>query len=211
MSTRHPLASRAATARALLVCASAGAAGCQDSALPHLDLERMIIQARYEVYEASPLFEDQRVMRTPPEGTVPTDRPVGSSELLRGVGANGYVDTIPVPRTRALLERGRERFDVHCAACHGLLGDGESRVALKMTLRKPPSLVGERGRSLPPGRIFEVASEGYGLMRSYAADLPDPADRWAVVAYVRALQIRAGVALSDLPPPLAAKAREALR
>jgi mono/diheme cytochrome c family protein len=90
------------------------------------------------------------------------------------------------PITRALLERGRDRFAVACAACHGLDGSADTPVAHRMHLRPPPSLHEARVVNLADGDVYRAISEGYGLMPSYAAVL-SPEDRWAVVAYLRAL------------------------
>jgi mono/diheme cytochrome c family protein len=109
------------------------------------------------------------------------------------------------------VERGRRRFETFCAPCHGVLGDGRARVAANMTLRQPPSLVGERARSFAAGRIFQVITQGYGLMPRYSDEMPATDDRWAVVAYLRALQTSRGVAARSLPPALRARAEEELR
>lgn len=97
-----------------------------------------------------------------------------------------YAKEIPIPVTKDLLLLGKKRFDITCATCHGILGDGVSVVARKMLLKPPPSLHDYRDR--PPGYIFDVITSGYGLMASYAWELP-LTERWAVVAYVKALQL----------------------
>jgi mono/diheme cytochrome c family protein len=121
-------------------------------------------------------------MRTPPEGTIPRER----------------TDASPPELTAELLQLGREKFDATCAVCHGLLGDGESVVASKMALRAPPSLAEARIRALSPLALFEIVSQGYGVMPRYGEVL-DPRERWAVVAYVRALQISQSLTLADAP------------
>ncbi|MCC6551538.1 MAG: cytochrome c [Polyangiaceae bacterium] len=171
----------------------------------------MIHQARYSVWQESPLFADGKVMRSPPAGTVPIDAIVGDPALTEGVAGGNYVTRIPVPVTPGLLQAGRERFDILCAPCHGVTGDGDSQVARNMALRKPPDLTAPPVTEFPAGRIHEVISRGYGLMRSYHEDMPSPVDRWAVVAYVRALQRSRNVPLASLPPDLRARAAEALR
>jgi mono/diheme cytochrome c family protein len=195
--------------RAFAPIALLSAAACSDSGLPGPDLERMIDQERYQAYDASELFADGRAMRSPPEHTVAqgiTLDPAVAEGVVNGV----YVDRIPLPVTRELLARGQQRFEITCAACHGIAGDGDAWVARKMALRKPPSLLHPRTRSFPDGRIYQVIQVGYGLMRSYVEDL-DQEDRWAVVAYVRALQIATDVSLDALPPALRRKAEEELR
>ena len=108
-------------------------------------------------------------------------------EIATGRGADGKVLTrVPIPVTRELLERGRGRFEINCAVCHGYLGDGVSLVARNMSLRPPPSLLARAQQ--PDGWYFQVMSEGFGVMPSYASHLTVE-DRWAVVAYLRALQL----------------------
>jgi mono/diheme cytochrome c family protein len=177
-----------------------GALGCE------IDLERMLDQHKLEPYEASSFFEDGQSMRRPPAGTVPRTRQLGPSELVRGrTEAGQYVSTIPVPVDAALLTRGEDRFRIFCRTCHGPLGDGQSQVAENMKLRRPPSLHEPRLRDALPGRLFRVVTEGYGLMPSYEAAL-SLRDRWAVVAFVRALQLSQNVPLAELPEPLRAEA-----
>ena len=132
-------------------------------------------------------------------------------ELSSGVDASGdYLSSVPLPVDRPLLERGQNRFDVICAACHGLLGDGQSEVTRHMEQRRPPSLLDERVRAFPAGRIFRVIGSGYGLMPSYAWAL-GARDRWAVVAYLRALEMSQMVRLDDLGASARRQAEAALR
>jgi len=167
------------------------------TACPRLD--PMQRQAKYKAYEPSSYYPDGLSMRDPPEGTVPYHGLLAPT-VETGRGADGKpLATSPVPFDEALLTRGREKFDVFCAACHGVLGDGQSQVALNMSLRRPPSLHLYRDR--PDGYIFQVISEGFGLMPSYAYSL-SVHDRWAVVAYVRALQLSQHAALDELPPEI---------
>jgi len=171
-----------------------------------IDLERMLDQHKAEPFEASPFFADGQAMRAPPAGTVPTTRLTGPVELRSGRNASGeYVSTLPVPLDAALLERGQDRFRIFCRTCHGALGDGQSPVAENMKLRRPPSLHEPRIRDFPPGRIFRVVTDGYGLMPSHA-DALDVRDRWAVVAFVRALQLSQSVPLAELPQTLRTEA-----
>jgi mono/diheme cytochrome c family protein len=170
---------------------------------PALSLERMQVQPRTDPYAESALFADGRAMRTPPAGTVPRERVLGPSSLVHGTDGGRYVERFPLPVTRALVEQGRAHFDVVCATCHGLLGDGVSPVADAMTLRRPPSLHEPRLRAAAVGRLFEVASRGYGLMPSFAPYL-DVEARWSVVAYVRALQLARSAPAATLPADLRA-------
>jgi mono/diheme cytochrome c family protein len=171
--------------------------GCEN-VVPEVDLQQMNSQYKVQPFEATSLFPDGRGMQSPPLGTVPHDRVLGKPALTDGLVDGVYVDTSPLPLTRELLATGRFGYDTYCAACHGLDGSGRSAVAPHMELRKPPPLTAEPVRGFPDGRIFQVASEGYGLMPSYAIEL-NPRERWAVVAYVRALQLSQSVSLDALP------------
>ncbi len=175
--------------------------------LPPIDFQRMIYQDRFQVWQACPFFTDGRVMRAPPAGTLPRDAAPGDA----GESGGEYLAQIPLPVTRALVLTGKDRFETYCAPCHGLLGDGSSVVAASMNLRRPPAIAGRLARELPPGRIYQVIDEGYGLMRSYAEDLTSPEERWAVVAYLRALQLSHAVPKDSLPPDVQREAERQLR
>jgi mono/diheme cytochrome c family protein len=185
----------ARVARSLCATALVWLIGCD------VDLERMLDQKRYDPYEPSEHFDDGMVMRTPPVGTVPRSRLMAPAPVIQGVQDGKLVERIPVDMSPALVERGRNRYEIFCAPCHGVLGDSDNRVAASMTLRPPPSLHEPRLRDYPPGRVYQVITGGYGLMRSYAAELP-VADRWAVVAYVQALQLSQYTELDRLPAEL---------
>lgn len=193
-------------ARPASLAALALAAGCSRTVTvvePEPSLERMQVQPRTDPYAESALFPDGRAMRTPPAGTIPRERLLGPPALLLGAEGGRYVERFPLPVTRALVEEGRAHFDVVCATCHGVRGDGASPVAAAMTLRPPPSLHEARLRAAPAGRLYEVATQGYGLMPSFAPYLGVEA-RWAVVAYVRALQLSQAAPASALPDDLRA-------
>lgn len=212
---------RGLTVVTALVLAGLALGSCQreEPELPRRswDWERMIEQRRYDAYEATDLFPDGTVMRPPPEGTVPRERVLAPPEVRYGLAGPPPADTaalptgasrepppverVPIPLTRELLEAGRHRFEIFCGACHGRNGDGTSPVAEAMELRPPPSLLSERVREMPDGAIYRVIREGYGLMPSYASDL-SVEGRWAVVAYLRALQWSQGVRVDELPPAM---------
>jgi mono/diheme cytochrome c family protein len=184
------------------------ACGCE-GVLPEVDLQQMIDQHKFQPYEACRYFPDGRAMQPPPPDTVPRDRPLGHADVNEGVVDGRYVDRIPLALSPTLLTTGRFAFDTYCAACHGVDGRGQSEVAKNMRLRQPPSLVDARVRDFPDGRIFQVATHGYGLMPAYDLELTTR-ERWAVVAYLRALQLSQSIALDDLPPPLKATTLRAL-
>jgi mono/diheme cytochrome c family protein len=199
-----------AAALALLVVLGAA---CDENVLdPMADRQQKAMR-----YHESDFYADGLTMQAPPPGTVPRERLIGKPLLTTGrladgpVQANGealphYTPTIPVPVTRQLLARGRKQFDITCATCHGPLGDGDSIVARQMSLRPPPSLHKYADRA--PGYFFEVITKGFGLMASYAAELTVD-ERWAVVAYVRALQLSQAVPASELSPDERQKADHA--
>lgn len=171
------------------------------TACPRLD--PMQRQQKYKAYQPAEAQPGELAMRHPPAGTVPY-RSAKDPAVATGLGPDGMpLAQLPLPVTAAMLARGRNRFDVYCATCHGVLGDGESQVALNMSLRKPPSL--HAYRDVPDGHVFRVITNGFGLMPPYAPEL-SVEDRWAVVAYVRALQLSQYAKLEQLPPD----ARDAL-
>ncbi len=155
-------------------------------------LHRMQTQVRCETHGETTLIPDGECDRVPPEGVIAwRDEPAPRPEL-----------------TRVVLERGRDRFENFCAACHGLAGDGDSDVGRAMTLRKPPSLVDAGAKRWNDDRLFDAISSGYGVMPSYATLARR--DRWAIVDYVRVLQ-RREVAFDSLSPELREEARPWLR
>jgi len=154
---------------------------------PEPTLARMLDQRRGDPYAASSAFADGMSMRVPPRGTVPRDG-----------------DPAPPVVTRELLTVGRARFERICAACHGAAGDGQSVVATKMTRRPAPSLHDDDARAMSREQIHAIVTHGYGLMPSYSEAL-GPADRWAVVAYVKALQLSQRAPVPSLPPEVRAE------
>lgn len=194
---------RLAIALALL----GGCGGCGEW---DLDLERMIDQPRYTSFESCDTCPNGSIMMMPPQGTMARGVEVGPTQLVRGRITGAYVTTIPIEIDRMTLLRGQNRFDTFCAACHGRLGNSVSQVAVHMRLRKPADLLEQPYVDYPPGRIFNTITEGYGFMRSYANELP-VRDRWAVVAYVEALQLSQHVVLGELPPGAQTEARRWLK
>ncbi|MBX3210505.1 MAG: cytochrome c [Labilithrix sp.] len=182
---------------AIAVSVSVAVAGCDDRQAwqtPDPTLARMLEQRRADPYEASSAFPDGKVMRTPPRGSVPTD---------------DDRDAPPPPITRELVSLGKQRFDSTCAVCHGVKADGDSVVATKMTLRPPPSLLASDNLARSREELFVYATSGYGLMPGYA-DMLTREERWAVTAYVQALQLSQRARVADLPPELRDRlAREA--
>ena len=168
-------------------------AACADTTI----VDPMERQPKARAFAANPFFEDGRAMRQPPPGTVPRERIVGNPALTQGQVGEKDVTEIPVPLTRALLEVGHRKFDIYCATCHGLVGDGRSPVAANMALRLPPNLHDRAGMAV--GHYYQVIANGFGLMPGYAAEL-SVEERWAVIAYLRALQLSQAAPLALAPP-----------
>jgi mono/diheme cytochrome c family protein len=186
-------------------------AGCDNGeALP--DWSRMITQPKLLPYGATGEFVDHRAMRPVPEGAIAHDwiaDPVIRTGRVSAAAGAGDVDEIPLTVDRALLDRGRDRFAIVCATCHGMDGSGDSAVARAMQRRRPPSLYEPRIIALTPGAVFRVISDGYGFMPSYAS-LLSPADRWAVIAYTRTLELSRTARLDALPEPVRSTAARSL-
>ncbi len=154
-------------------------------------------QAKYEPYEASDFFADGLSSRRPVEGTVARGWLREDSHLYRGIGADGsFAKTLPVPATRDLLARGRERFEIFCSPCHGRVGDGRGMI-VERGFKQPASFHDPRLRAMPVGYFFDVQTNGFGQMSSYASQVP-VADRWAIAAYIQALQLSQNVPVEKL-------------
>ncbi len=156
-------------------------------------------QAKYEPLEASTFFADGRSSRPPVPGTVARgDQFLRADEhLYTGKSGGKPVDTFPFAITRDTLERGRERFDIFCAPCHDRIGNGQGMI-VRRGMRTPPSLHIDRLRDAPPGHFYDVITNGFGVMYSYA-DRVEPKDRWAIAGYIRALQLSQRASLDLLP------------
>jgi mono/diheme cytochrome c family protein len=169
--------------------------GCE---IPSEFLQRMESQSKYEYYETSEFWADGRAMRAPPEGTIPREAVVGNPGLSTGRVNGALVTAIPMPVDKPLLLLGQKKFNIVCSQCHGVLGDGNSIVAENMGLRLPPSLLELSGK--PAGHFYAAINEGYGVMPSFNGEL-NTQERWAVVAYVRALQAARGAPAGAQPLP----------
>ncbi len=164
---------------------------------PNLNMD---IQNRFDPQEANPLFADNAAMRKPPSGTVARGLLREDSRYYAGRTEEGeYVERMPVPVTRALLERGQERYEIFCTVCHGGAGDGNGIIMTGNYGYTPaPTYHSERLRDVTDGYIYDVITNGVRNMPGYAQQIP-VADRWAIVAYVRALQRSQNADAADVP------------
>lgn len=155
-------------------------------------------QPKLEPLEASNFFADGRASRPQVPGTVARGELRLDPHLYEGRVDGELAQTLPIEVTAELLARGRERFNIFCSACHDRAGYGEGMV-VRRGMKRPPSFHIERLREAPPGYFFDVITNGFGAMFDLA-DRIDYRDRWAIVAYVRALQVSQNAALADVPP-----------
>jgi mono/diheme cytochrome c family protein len=154
-------------------------------------------QPKYKPLGENTFFPDGRNSRPIPANTIALDELNDTGAYHTGMSNGTFVDTIPAPINVKLLNRGHDRYDIFCSPCHGRLGDGNGMVAQR-GLRAPANFHTDRLRSVPPGYIFQVITSGYGGMGDYADQVPVD-DRWAIVAYIRALQLSRDASLSDVP------------
>jgi mono/diheme cytochrome c family protein len=165
-----------------------GAMACRNSReRARLDFERMRVQQRYDLYGRSAIFANGQSMQAPPPGTITRESVEDTGIVGTGMSGGRQVETSPVALTPAQIILGQQKFSIYCAVCHGAGGFGGSIVAENMGTPRPPSLRSDSMLARPDGYIFTVATHGIGRMPSYAIELT-PAERWAVVAYIRQLQ-----------------------
>lgn len=169
--------------------------------LPTLACRRdMQSQPKYTPLSRSWFYPDGRSARPVPPGTISVDE-INIDQAVDTGKANGdWVNNIPIPVTADLLARGRERYNIYCAPCHGRTGFGNGMIA-ERGFKKPVNLNGKRVRGAPPGYLYQVIVNGYGGMGSYAYQIKSPRDRWAIIAYIRALELSRYAPLADAPVP----------
>ena len=158
----------------------------------------MHVQPKYVPLDGSNFFADGRSERPEVPGTVAHGH-LRTDELLYTGKLNGELaDVFPFPITRTVLERGRERYNIYCSPCHDYTGGGNGLV-VQRGFPPPPSYHIDRLMKAPAGHFFDVMTNGFGMMYSYASRVT-PEDRWAIVAYIRALQLSQHATLDDVPP-----------
>jgi cbb3-type cytochrome c oxidase subunit III len=158
----------------------------------------MALQPKDRPLAPSDFFNDGRSERPLLENTVARGS-VTENEMVVSKESNSF----PLPVNQELLERGENRYKIFCTPCHGLQGDGNGMVVLR-GMKHPPSYHEDRLRQVSNGYIYDVITNGFGAMLSYSAQIP-PRDRWAIVAYVRALQLSRNAKVADLPPDVREK------
>ena len=171
-----------------LLAVAAGAACRQD----------MHDQPKYKAYRASDFFGDRRSAREPIAGTVARGQLHDDVYLETGKVGDKFGEAFPFPVTGEVMQRGRQRFEIFCTPCHDRVGSGNGMV-VRRGYRRPPSFHIDRLRQAPAGYFFDVMTNGFGAMPDYAAQVPVK-DRWAIVAYIRALQLSQNATLADVLP-----------
>ncbi len=174
--------------RALLAAALISIGACRQD---------MHLQPRYNPLEPSTFFGDGRSARPVVPGTVARGHLRIDQQLYTGKVNGVPADTFPFPVTRTVLERGRERYSIYCTPCHDRTGSGRGMI-VERGFPQPPSYHIDRLREAPVGHFFDVITNGQGAMYSYASRI-SPEDRWAIVAYIRALELSQHATLADVP------------
>jgi mono/diheme cytochrome c family protein len=169
----------------LMVCA---AAGCRQD---------MHDQPKYRPYRESSFFADDLSARSLVAGTVPRGHLNDDALFFTGKDNGAIATVFPFAVDAAVMARGQERFNIYCSPCHGRTGMGDGMV-VQRGYRRPPRLDDERLRESPVGHFFDVITNGFGAMPDYAVQVR-PRDRWAIAAYIRALQLSSHATLADVP------------
>jgi cytochrome c553 len=181
---------RAPRALGLAACllATLAVAGCRQD---------MHQAPRYDPLERSDFFADQRSARPMIEGTVARGFLREDARYYTGRDGNVFVQRMPVEVTLDVVRRGQQRYNIYCAPCHAQTGEGDGPI-VQRGMKQPPSFHSVRLREQPDGYFYDVITNGFGAMQDYAAQVR-PDDRWAVVAYLRALQLSRSATVDDVP------------
>jgi mono/diheme cytochrome c family protein len=157
----------------------------------------MYNQPRYEALEQSDFFDDGRTSRPLVPGTVEYGAKPADDVLFTGRNDGELATELPMELTESLLKRGQERFNIYCSVCHSRTGDGNGMI-VQRGYRQPPTFHSDRLRGVPIGHFFDVMTNGFGAMPAYSLQVK-PEDRWAIAAYIRALQLSQNASGDDLP------------
>ena len=181
----------------LMLAAILGACRGQPSEKPPIHTQyNMYWQDRFNAQQENSFFADRRAMRTPVEGTIARGHLEDNLAYYQGIHDDGsYIDEIPTDVTRSFLERGQNQYNVYCTPCHGGVGDGNSTVSEYGFVAA--SLLDDHAREMPNGEIYSAIYNGINTMNSYRHQI-NVEDRWAIVAYVRALQLSQDAGEEDL-------------
>lgn len=155
-------------------------------------------EPRYKPLAASEFFADGRSARPEVEGTIARGQLRIDEARYTGKIAGEEITEFPIPISKDDIQRGQARFNIYCTPCHGRLGDGNGMVVMR-GFRQPPSYYSQRLMDAPLGHFYDVISNGFGAMASYATRVSSD-DRWRVIAYIRALQLSESAKLTDVPP-----------
>jgi hypothetical protein len=155
-------------------------------------------QAKYEPLEKSEIFKDLRSSRPLVEGTIARGHLNENVQLYTGKNGKDFVPGFPLDVTEQFVKRGQQRYNIFCTPCHDLVGNGLG-IVVRRGFKRPPSFHISRLREAPPGYFYDVIANGFGAMSSYAEQVPVK-DRWAIVSYIRALQLSQNAHLEDVPP-----------
>lgn len=199
---------RAVLITVVLATLGTGCIGGESGEPPVVGIRNMYNQPRYDTQERQPFFADQRSMRSQVEGTVSREMTKGYAHATGLAAQSGaYVEKVPTMMIRqfgnaeAMMVRGQDRYNIYCAPCHSVAGDGKGMVSrraasLGATGLVAPTFHDDRLRHIPDGQLFATISNGLRNMPSYAHNLPVD-DRWAIVQYVRALQLSQAPAVAS--------------
>jgi mono/diheme cytochrome c family protein len=166
----------------------------------------MHVQPKYLTYGPSTFFDDGRSARQPVEGTVARGHLRIDEQFYKGKVDGKLVDEFPFAITANDLLRGQQRYNIYCSPCHAYTGNGQGMI-VQRGFPPPPSFHIDRLRQSPVGHFFDVMTNGYGMMYSYAARI-SPEDRWRIAAYIRALQLSEHASTGDVPDDARKKLEE---
>jgi mono/diheme cytochrome c family protein len=154
-------------------------------------------QPKYSALEQTSFFPDRSSARPPLAGTVARGDLREDTVLYTGKENDADASVFPFPVDERVMARGQERYNIYCSPCHGLTAEGNGMI-VQRGFSRPPSLLEPRLREMPPGHYFDVVTNGFGAMPDHAAQIK-PRDRWAIAAYIRALQLAGSATLDDVP------------
>jgi mono/diheme cytochrome c family protein len=183
----------------LVIVSLAGFRGCASRRPPIEIFPDMVRQAKLRPQSPNSFFGDGLSSRQPLAGTVARNSPWQDVPENTGriTGSTNFVETIPVPVTRELMARGRERFQIYCAPCHNPIGDGNG-IVTKYGILRAGNYHEPRIVRMSDGELFNTISNGKNLMAAYGSQVPSE-DRWAIIAYIRALQRARIASIDDVP------------